>query len=157
MAILIFGMACKICGKPMHQGQNLICFSPFVENELDALWFFTDACFHQDCFWAHPLALEADQRHRMTVSQASAKNRICIKCNKPITTPDDWIPFGRLGDIFSELEKYNYAHVHRACLSEWGDLEVVRNSIRSSLDKGAIRGRGYNWLLNQLSQVEKSR
>lgn len=51
MALIISGKTkCPLCGEVIAAGQRLVATSPFIEDPNHALWRFSDAAIHYDCF-----------------------------------------------------------------------------------------------------------
>ena len=60
MALIFLDLSvCAICGNVLRKGEELVAFPPFEGNELDPMYFFSDAGFHAACFLTHPLKDEA--------------------------------------------------------------------------------------------------
>jgi hypothetical protein len=147
MAILVRGMKCQLCGCPMLNEHSVVTFSPFVANEADPLFFFSDGAFHSECFHKHPLADKAEIRHREVLESRKPINRRCLICGNLITEPNDYLPFGHLTDDATHpLHRFNYSHVHRSCLPRWSELSLVYELAAKELASGAWKGKGMQWL-----------
>ena len=155
MAILVSGALCPLCGRPMLKGQKTVTFSPFVANESDPLWKFSDGAFHEECFQRDPLADAAERRWREFDERRAPAHRRCYICEKPITNPDDYVPFVHLTDDPSHpLHRLNFAAFHRSCLRRWSDLGLVYEIAVTQMRVGAWKGRGMQWLIDTLKDAQ---
>jgi len=155
MAILVSGALCPLCGQPMLNGQKTVTFSPFVANEADPVWKFSDGAFHEECFRRDPLADAAEHRWREFNERRSPAHRQCHVCEKPITDPSDYAPFGHLTDDPSHhLHQLNFAVFHRSCLPHWLELGSVYELAVMQLRSGAWKGRGMQWLIDTLKNAQ---
>jgi hypothetical protein len=161
MAIVILGKTtCLLCGKPLLQGQKTVQLSPFVANEADPIWKFSDGAFHEECFRRDPLADMAERRYREFKEHETSAHRRCHVCGKPLLSPNDYIPFGYLTDDPSHaLYRLNYAAFHRSCLPSWSEIGSVYELATAQMRSGAWKGRGMQWLVDTLkdAQANKSR
>lgn len=154
MALLVYGTLCPLCGEPMIEGQKLRVFSPFVANEADPLWGFSDRAFHEDCFRRHPLADRVERRWRETTKHRSPERRICILCKSIINNPNEYISFGHLTeDTSNPLHRLNFAAFHRACLSNWSDISYIYSLATMQITSGLWKGHGMKWLVDTLQQL----
>ena len=153
MAILIYGESCPLCGLPIDKCNRSVSFPPFVGNELDPLFAFSDSAFHEDCFRRHPLAESATA----VVDDMQAKllpiNRNCTVCETPITDPDEYCSLGLLtSDKASPLWTYNFTQFHRTCLASWPQSALVRGLLQDMASSGKWRGKALQWLLKRLDR-----
>ena len=149
MALLLRGTPCPLCGKPILEVEQSVMFPPFVANEADPLWRFSDGAFHADCFYRESLALAAERR-LAEVREASAR-RACYVCGEQITEPDDYVPFGNLTDDQNHpLHRFNYACFHRLCLRQWEERATAYKLALDELRSGAWKGRGMRYLVEVL-------
>ena len=124
MAMFIPGMRCVISGRPIHTAEEAVCFPPFIANEADPLYVFSDAVIHADVFAAHPLAPRVQARLDEARRQTAVENRKCMICGQPVSDPDDYVGLGHLVDDPNHaLHRLNYAHFHRRHLSLWPNLD----------------------------------
>lgn len=143
MAIFGEGMACRICGMPLMNGQSVTAFSPFVQNEADPLSFFSDAVFHEECFHRHELSFDAQSRYKIVLDRYKPANRVCAVCNQLISDPDNVFSLGHLtSDETHAIHRYNYAHFHRPCIGQWPQLAQVAEFAAAQMESGAWRGSG---------------
>jgi hypothetical protein len=153
MAIYVPGVECGICHRPVTNAGEAIGFPPFVANEADPLWMFSDALLHKDCFLNHPLGSRASARLKEVQESAVQSRLLCVVCGERISNPDSLVPLGHLtGDSAHPLWRFNYSHLHRACISKWLDRELVVRELQSMLAKGDWRGKGLDWLLGAFSE-----
>jgi predicted nucleic acid-binding Zn ribbon protein len=155
MAILIEGMKCSLCGKPMTKGEETISFSAFVSNEADPLVRFSDGIFHVECFRKHPSAHAVEARYAEVREKNKPENRRCVVCGKSISDPDDFFSLGYLTDEVSHpLYRLNCTHLHRSCLNRWSELTTVSALAQKQLESGAWSGEGMRWLLKILKNAQ---
>lgn len=154
MAVFVEGMACTLCGKPMHGGQDLVAFESFVPNLLDPIAAFNDGVFHVACFRAHPLADQAVARSNEVQERALDRPPRCAICERTIGDPDDYLAFGHLiADQTHPLFPYNYLQVHLSCLQDWPETPRVQKLLEDLQRSGAWEGPA---LTNLLAQMEKA-
>src|SRR5438270_18446 len=87
MAVFIPGMPCGLCGQPIqpHRGQDVISFRPFLSNQLDALWEFSDCVFHAACFETHPLAQQVLARLQEMQEKVPTWPPPCALCGRIVS------------------------------------------------------------------------
>ena len=155
MAIIIRGKSkCTLCGKFLEEGQEVVAFSPFVGNELDPLWVFSDAGFHADCFHQHPLSGEAKARYENSLKRTGPHNRVCVVCKREIKDPDDYFTLGYLvSDRFHPLFPYNYTQAHCSCLPKWPECFHLYELIKDLAQSGDWRGNGLEQILTLLHRT----
>jgi hypothetical protein len=155
MALFIEGMTCPLCGKPMHANQERISFSPFVVNELDPLWIFSDGVFHAECVRNHPLGNKAVATHEELRAKTSPQNRRCVVSGKLISEPDHYLGVGILtSDPSDPLYRFNSAQFDRAALADWPERKTFVGLLAEALSSGRMKGKGIEWLLRQLEQPQ---
>jgi hypothetical protein len=120
MAILLSRKTvCPLCGRIIADGEKAIGFPPFVANEVDPLYIFSDGVFHASCFRQDPLAKQAEARYSESRKRTSPLARQCRICGRVIDSPDEYLGLGHLTDDPSEpVHAMNYAQFHRACLDQ---------------------------------------
>jgi hypothetical protein len=152
MAILILGKTkCPICGAVMQDGQKTVSCPPFVGNELDPLYLFHDAAFHEECFRRHPLAETAGMLLREMQAKTAPRNRRCAVCEQPINDPDDYFSLGHLvTDKAHALFPFNYALFHRSCLPKWSQRAYVKDLLIDLQASGKWQGESLEWILDRL-------
>jgi hypothetical protein len=155
MAIILLGKTnCPLCGKLLEEGQEIVSFAPFVGNELDPLWSFSDAAFHSLCFHDHPLSVEATARYEEMRKKAGPGNRACVVCKAQIKDPDDYLGLGYLiSDPQNPLHRYNYTHAHVSCLPKWSELLHVYDLIKDLKQSGKWKGKGLDDLISILQHA----
>jgi hypothetical protein len=150
MAIFISGMICPICSQPIEGTDEFVAFPPFVENEIDPLWIFSDSVLHQKCFDEHPLSTQALLRYEVT-RKLRVRPKTCVVCKMDVTTPDDYFVLGHLtDDINDPLFEYNYTQFHLSHLSQWADLDLICALITEARRSGKMKGKGVDWMLSRL-------
>ena len=159
MALLIRGASqCLICHHIIQIGDEVISFAPFIPNELDPLYLFHDANFHQDCFLNHPLADMAMKRYEEITERTRHEARIDAITKVLITDPDDYFTLGHLtDDVTNPLYPYNYLHLRRSMLSSWPDLEKVYALIKALEASGKWKGNALKWIADVLEKALHSR
>ena len=152
MAIVIRGKSkCSICQKIIEENDAIVSFANFVPNELDPLWLFNDAGFHETCFQSHPLAKQAKARYAEYREVFEVKGHNCDLCHQRITRPDDYFSFGHLTDNESDpLHPFNYCQFHRRCLKNWDDLSYVYQQLKILKESGTWRGKALEWLISEI-------
>lgn len=153
MAIVIRGKSkCSLCQKTIEENDRIVSFSNFVSNELDPLWLFNDAGFHETCFHSHPLAKKAIARAEEIREVVEAKGHNCDLCHQQIADPDDYISFGHLTENESDsLYPFNYYQFHRNCLRDWDDLSFVYQQLKILSESGAWQGKTLEWLMTEIN------
>jgi len=152
MAILLLGKTvCPICGVVIQDGQKSVSFPAFVGNQLDPLFLFHDAVFHEECFCQHPLAETATMLLREMQVKTAPRNRRCAVCGQPINDPDDYFALGHLvTDNAHALFPYNYAQFHRNCLPKWSHRAYVKDLLVDLQASGKWQGDSLKWILARL-------
>lgn len=142
MAIIIKGKTkCPLCGNTLEEGQELVAFSPFVSNELDPLWLFSDAAFHSDCLDHHTRSSEAIARHEEMRKKTAPGNRACVVCKAEIEDPDDYFGLGYLvSNPRNPLYQYNYTQAHKSCLPRWHEFSHVYRMLQDLKESGQWKG-----------------
>ena len=142
----------------MEDACDVVAFAPFVPNELDPLWVFSDGVFHSECFSRHPLAERARARlaylHERT-SRPDTGYPLCALCEREITDPDAYITLGHLtDDVASPMYRYNCVQAHEYCLARWDELPRVYRWLEEQKRAGAWRGVALDWLLTKLRRLQ---
>ncbi|MCC5785141.1 MAG: hypothetical protein JJU33_00415 [Phycisphaerales bacterium] len=152
MALILPGLtACGICGEVIAPKDDIVGFSPFVMNEADELFLFNDAAFHRACFETHPLSDQAAELYDFIQETYAHRNMVCMISGRQITDPDDFFTTGYLiRNPTHPLHRWNCFICCRSLLSEWMELDEVCRGVRDALASGAIRGNGYQTLLQDL-------
>jgi hypothetical protein len=153
VALFIEGMACPLCDKPMetNRGREIVCFSPFVSNLRDPLYFFHDGCFHEHCFSRHPLAEKALARQREMLERCKPWPPPCALCGSIITKPDDFFTLGHLTEEEDHpLHRFNYFRAHVQCLSHWKELGHVIDLVEELKRSGTWEGTALDYLLDEM-------
>ncbi len=158
MALFIPGMQCVLSGRTITSVNEAVMFPPFVSNEADELFVFSDAVVHADIFREHPLASRAQARYEEFHERMAPANRLCVACGQRITDPDDYLCLGHLiADSTQALHRFNYAHFHRSCLSRWPELPVLICELKMLSATGAWKGVGLEQLIREISREALSR
>ncbi len=154
MAILLRGKTeCGNCREVIGNDHPVVCFGPFVGNQLDPLLKFSDACFHEKCFRTDPLARRAQARWE--ACKAVFKNRSCLQCGKVLDRPDDSFIF----DFFSEnvadpAFRFNHLQFHESCLRNWAGLREALEVLTSLKRSGRWQGPSIDSMLEVLQRVQ---
>jgi len=152
MAIIIKGTSvCPLCGQVIKESDEIVSFPPFISDELDPLFEFSDTGFHSSCFRQHPLSENAESCYREILEQTCYEHRICVVCGRNITDPDDYLTLGCLrSDPEHPLHKYNHIQLHRSCITEWRELTVFYDILNHFWKTGKIRGVALKSLLDEI-------
>lgn len=151
MALVILGKTiCSICGKPLLNGDGIVTFSPFVANEADPLYFFSDGAFHERCFTEDPRASAAQERFNELQKRTAPGARKCAVCGEEIRDPGDYLSFGYIAADPRDIRPLNYLQFHRRHLPSWSGLRAAHAAIRELEGSEAWQGPGLRWLAEQL-------
>jgi hypothetical protein len=151
MAIFIPGMLCPVSGRRIDSAADAVMFGPFVNNEADPLYIFSDAVVHVEAFKNHPLGQKARARFIEASDAASPANRACYVCGRLISDPDNYVGLGHLvEDVTMSLHKFNYAHFHRSCFSEWPHADDLVQQLQTLDLSERWRGAGLKRLIATL-------
>lgn len=154
MAIFIPGMCCALSGRSIESIDDAVLFPPFILNEADPLFVFSDAVIHRDVFHTHHLANAAQTRLNEAFKGAALSNRVCKVCGQPTVDPIDYIGFGHLiEDQTHALYRYNYAHFHKSCLARWSETHGLITILESFCRSGFWQGNALERLLNDLRSL----
>jgi DNA-directed RNA polymerase subunit N (RpoN/RPB10) len=154
MATFIPGMRCAISGRVIGSASEAVAFPPFVANESDPLYIFSDAVIHADVFRTHALAADAQSRLEEARQRTAPSNRRCFICGQLITDPDNYFGLGYLVESrASPLSRFNYAHFHRSCLATWQGLPELIADIEQLDSSGAWKGEALKRLIAALRAV----
>lgn len=138
MAILIRGKSrCPICNEVIREGQEALCYPPFVPNRLDELYVFNDAPVHSECAQKHPGFQSAEEVVAEAARGARPENRVCEVCHKPIQHPDDHYTLGYLSNE-DPLQRWNFKQFHRACLKDWPDRSEFASAFNEAIKAGTM-------------------
>lgn len=130
MALLVPGMPCVLCGKPMTAESEVILLSPFMANRSNPLFVFSDAAIHVACFARHPLSEQAPRWHEEAVRHRNPTARTCAACSEPILDPDDYFGTGLLArDAADPLHEFNFVHLHRSHARDWDRFDEFRRRL----------------------------
>lgn len=158
MSIMIFGTPCSLCGNPMLKGQKIKMLPPFIANEADPLWRFSDGSFHEECLLLDPLGGEIDRRVAEVVERTNPSKRQCLICGQVIDDPDDYFSLGHLtGNSESPIYKFNFGRFHLSHLHLWSELSSVCAFAEEQIKSGAWRGRGMEFIVEVLKSAKKRR
>lgn len=157
MSLFVSGMPCRICGKPISNEDQKIQFSPFITNEADPLFFFNDGTFHRTCFDNHSLASKVLMIRELAKPNASVANRISFISGKQLSDPNNCLSLGYLTtDPNDPLSEFNFAHFSKLELVSWDRLNELICMLSDARDQGRLRGRGINWLIEQLRSQRRN-
>lgn len=154
MAILILGKSvCSLCSRGITESDPVVSFGPFVANQLDPLWRFSDGVFHDQCFRKEPLAHKAIARQEELLRAAAPAGRRCRVCSQRIERPDDYILVPHLTDNpSSSAYDFNYSQFHRSCLRLWPHRVRLLSIIDELSRSGAWRGQALSMLRRELAE-----
>ena len=142
MALLIYGKSvCTLCGKVIKQNEPTCSFPPFVMNELDPCFVFSDGAFHEDCVSKHAHGADALDRVNEWDSRVGPGKRKCVVCKTEVTDPDDYLLIEYLTDRESDpLRAFNYTHLHKSCLPGWASRSRFIELANAELAVGSWGG-----------------
>jgi hypothetical protein len=147
-------MACKLCGNPITRAEDWRGFPPFVTNEADRLYEFSDSNLHIECFQRHPLAREAEHRLSLVRESSLLENRRSYISGKAITDHDDYIPMGYITANKSDpLYEFNLKHFSKSELKTWPKTTWLIEQLRRLASSGEFKGMAIVWLIDQLDQL----
>jgi hypothetical protein len=156
MALLVRGSTkCRICGKVIAAGDRAILFEPFLANERDPLFFFSDGAFHKACIDAYSDGAAARERAAEVHEHSRPESRICVVCGEVIRDPDDYLGFGFLTVSEVAASRFNYVHLHRSHIGRWHDLDAALEALEHLRDSGEWRGDRLAKLISELSEHGK--
>lgn len=125
----------------MRSGDRVIVFSPFVANERDPLFIFSDGVFHEECVDQHPLGSTALAVHQETVERLAPSRRLCDACGCLIVDPDDYFTTGYLtSDPADPLHAFNFVQLHRSHFSVWPRMTELRRLLEEERARGRWQG-----------------
>lgn len=158
MALIVRGKTtCGLCDKVIQDGDEVVAFSPFVANERDPLFRYSDGAFHAACFWREADAKSAMERWEEVRERNAPERRICAVCGQRITDPDDYLGFGFVAESTEPVSLFNHLHLHRSHLSAWADLDRAAELLQQFQSAGKWAGQGLDWLLAQLREGQSAR
>ena len=152
MALLIYGRsACSLCGQVMKQEDPTCLFPPFVMNELDPCFEFSDGAFHDACVRKHKYGADALRRVDEWFSKVGPGKRKCVVCKSEVTDPDDYLLIEHLSDREGDsLQAFNYTHLHKSCLSRWDNRSCFIELASVALTSGSWKGPYLAWLIEKV-------
>lgn len=149
MAVFIPGMKCPLCGQPINRGDEYIMFGPFVANENDPLWLFSDGVFHAACVHRHPLGTKAVALHEEFVRRGV--DRRCSISGALVTDPNRYLGLGVLtSEVNDPLYRFNFARFDRVALADWPERKTIAAMLGDALASGRMKGKGIEWLYRQI-------
>jgi hypothetical protein len=152
MAIFIPEMICSISGQAIESVENAMIFPPFLTNEADPLFVFSDAVIELKVFKDHQLAADALNRLKEVKENRPPNNIICTVCKCKIVDPDDYIGFGHLVKVGTHTaSSFNYCHLHKSCVCKWNNYSATIAELRNLLASQYWRG---PWLKQLLTALE---
>lgn len=158
MAILIRGMECLLCGKPIGSDDEVTLTPAFVVNLADPMVDLSDAAYHRACFEKHPLAKQAT---RLLAELGEARviwPPLCFICGERVDTYDDLFTFGWLtDDPASPLAKYRFKGAHENCLERLDDLPELYEALRRNLESGVWTGPAVEQLMSEIGRAIERR
>lgn len=157
MAILVRGSTrCPICGEIIAEGDPAVAFPPFVPNQRDPLFFFSDAAFHERCLDDHPDGAAARKLAAEVRERSEADHLVCVVCGELIRDPDDFLGFGYLtGDSELAASRFNYVQLHRSHVDRWPDLPKALEALEQLRDSGKWEGDWLPRLIGELREHSK--
>jgi predicted nucleic acid-binding Zn ribbon protein len=142
MALLIYGKrVCSLCGKLIKQEDPSCSFPPFVVNELDPCFLFSDGAFHEACVLKHKHGVDAIRRVEEWAANVGPGKRKCVVCKTEITDPDDYLLIEHLSDREGDpMREFNYTHLHKSCLSRWEGSSRFTDLANATLASNSWKG-----------------
>jgi hypothetical protein len=150
MAIVLPETKCRICGVAATAQPPYVMFPPFVANELDPLFPFSDAVVHEACLRTHPWGPAARAVRALIHEQNANSVRRCVVCQEAITDPDDYLTTWYLtSDTRSPLFRFNWVQLHRRHLDQWEDWPEVQRILGEMRVAGSWIGPGIDYVAKQ--------
>ncbi|MBL8297957.1 MAG: hypothetical protein JNN30_06350 [Rhodanobacteraceae bacterium] len=142
MALLIYGKSvCALCGRVINQNELTCSFPPFVVNELDACFVFSDGAFHEACVRKHMHGIDALRRVDEWASRVGPGKRKCIVCEMEVADPDDYLLIDHLSDREEDpLREFNYTHLHRSYVQKWNSRSRFVDLAAAALASDSWKG-----------------
>jgi len=152
MALLFFGKTvCPLCARIIRDGESVFSFSPFVLDESDPCFFFSDKAFHLKCVEGNQIGGEAIQRFEEWKSKTGPGKRKCSVCELEITDPDNYLLIESLSvDSANALYGFNYTHLHKSCISNWPMKKAFVLAGKSAIESGQWKGSYLPYLVKQI-------
>lgn len=156
MSLVILGKtACALCGEPLLEGQLIQSLPPFVWNEADPLYAFSDAAFHEDCLQRDPASAQVHAAVSEILGRTGPGRRTCAVCSVEVDDPDDYLLLPRLtGDKRHAAHRFNYIHLHKSHVARWEEYETAMTALRSL--SSLWRGEALQHLLEELETARQS-
>jgi hypothetical protein len=153
MAIFLPGMKCPLCGQPINRGDEYLMFGPFVANENDPLWLFSDGAFHAACVRKHPLGTNVVAFHEESLRRTA--DRRCSISGALITDHNRYLGMGGLtSDSNDPLYRFNFAQFDCAALVDWPERKAFAALLTDALTSGRMKGKGVEWLRLQVENPQ---
>jgi hypothetical protein len=142
MAILLRGMTkCKVCGKVIEEGDEVVLFPHFVLNEADPLYALSDAACHRNCVNGDPLGVLMLEASEQYLANTGPGKRVCAVCGIEVRDPDDYLFVGYLADPSDgPLGRFNWTHLHKSHISGWPQAREFLMLAKATFSKGRWRG-----------------
>jgi hypothetical protein len=152
MALLIYGKSvCSLCDRVIKQEEPTCSFPPFVVNELDPCFVFSDGAFHETCVRKHKHGADALRRVDEWASKVGPGKRKCVVCKTEVTDPDDYLLIEHLSDREGDpLRAFNYTHLHKSCLPKWDSRLRFIELANAMLASGSWKGPYLAWLIKEV-------
>jgi hypothetical protein len=159
MALVLLGKSiCTICDEVLDAGQEIDGFAAFQVNKLDSLGRFSDAAFHHECLVHHPSYEMLQKRMVFRDSKIGPGNRKCAVCSEQMETHMDYFALGYLvEELKSPAYDLNYFQAHRSCLSNWSELETLRQRLSTLVSSDEWQGPGLEAPLAVIEEILSER
>ncbi len=156
MALLLFGKStCPLCGRIINEGDAVYSLPPFVVNELDPCFPYTDSAFHETCLRVYRYGSEVLRRVDEWYSKVGPGHRECAVCKTEITDPDDYLLIEYLSDHEDDpLHSFNYTHLHKSCIPRWQSRPYFIELARKIQESDSWKGPYLGWLINEIEAAK---
>lgn len=154
MALLICGKSvCSLCEQIIKQDEPTCSFPPFIANEFDPCFVFSDGVFHESCIFKHKHGSDALRRVDEWSSRVGPGKRKCDVCKTEVSDPDDYLVIVRLSDREGDaLWEFNYTHLHKSCIPNWDRGARFVSLAKAVLASGYWKGQ---YLFRLIEEIER--
>ncbi len=155
MALAIIGVSrCGVCEELVTSSDELVQFPPFVSNEADRLYFFSDSTFQQKIVENHELGAWAVSFLNEFESVSGPQGRLCAHCGFQILDFRDCFSIGVVSSsIASPLAFFNNVQLHVSHIRLWEHTLRCHAVFSEAIVTGELSGRAAMQIVNELRDV----
>ena len=142
MALYHNATLCAICAGPVGTGAK-VGFAPFVFNENDPLYTWSDSVVHRACLETHPSRELALRAKEALEGEGGVSGLPCVVCGHALgSMGSEWfVTWVLSSDPHSPLFEFNHVWLHKAHFPAWVSAarcqSVVDGVMRSEAWKGS--------------------